>query len=405
MRLFQTRTAEGRAQRYVGPETPELLERIEQHRQIRDDDRERRALVATLVRSFGLPAPIGPIGDVLAALSKAGVFRLRSVLVGTVAYQAYPAMLGLKLQGALLQTSDIDVAQFKSVSVAIGDHTAPMLEVLKSVDRTFREVPHTSSRGDVTSYRAKGGLRVDFLTPNEGPDSDDPQALPALGTAAQPLRFLDFLIHNAVPAVLLHGPGILVQVPPPERFAIHKLILARRRPASTAKSDKDLQQAAALLETLAGKRPDELKQSWEQAYGRGAKWRQLLLAGMAQLAPRARDITLKALGRCRNIVPGSDLTFDNPVLRYDSTRDIVFFTAQGLHGTVRCCVSREALEDHFDASNATTEGRVEAARRYRSRIERLIRAKYLLTPVEEAEAVLLKTNDVAGLSTLVSTAE
>jgi hypothetical protein len=389
----------------VGPETPELLERIEQHHRIRDDERERRALVATLVRSFGLPAPIDSIGDVLAAMSKAGVFRLRSVLVGTVAYQAYPAMLGLKLPGALLQTNDIDVAQFKTVSVAIGDQTAPMLEVLKSVDSTFREIPNTSSRGEVTSYRARGGLRVDFLTPNDGPDSDDPQALPALRTAGQPLRFLDFLIHDAVPAILLHGPGIVVQVPTPERFATHKLILAQRRSVSASKSGKDLQQAATLLETLAVKRPDELKLAWEEAYGRGPKWRQLLLSGMAQLAPLARDITLKSLGRCRNIVPGLDLTFDNPVLRYDSSRDIVFFTGQGLHGTVRCSVSREALEDHFDGNNATTEGRVEAARRHRSKIEQLIRAKYLRTPVEDAEAVLLKTNDFEKLSALVSTAD
>src|SRR5258708_5592010 len=58
---FQTSTANGRVQQYVGPETPELLERIEHHRQTRDDERERRALVSALTKSFGLPAPITPI--------------------------------------------------------------------------------------------------------------------------------------------------------------------------------------------------------------------------------------------------------------------------------------------------------------------------------------------------------
>src|SRR5689334_6114219 len=85
---FQTSTAQGRVQRYVGPETPDLLERISHHRQQRDDERERRTLVSALTRSFGLPTPIAPIGEVVAALARAGVFRLRSVLVGTVAYQS-----------------------------------------------------------------------------------------------------------------------------------------------------------------------------------------------------------------------------------------------------------------------------------------------------------------------------
>jgi hypothetical protein len=35
-----------------------------------------------------------------------------------------------------------------------------------------------------------------------------PQALPALQTDAQPLRFLDYLIHEPEPAVLLHNAGI-----------------------------------------------------------------------------------------------------------------------------------------------------------------------------------------------------
>src|SRR5579862_739804 len=79
---FQKKSDRGREQKYVGPETPELLKQIDQHRQTRDDERERRALVSTLVRSFGLPRPIKEIGDIVAALAKAGVFRLRGVLVG-----------------------------------------------------------------------------------------------------------------------------------------------------------------------------------------------------------------------------------------------------------------------------------------------------------------------------------
>ena len=49
---FQSGSEGVRTQRYVGPETPELLKQIEHHQQALSDERERRALVSTLVRSF-----------------------------------------------------------------------------------------------------------------------------------------------------------------------------------------------------------------------------------------------------------------------------------------------------------------------------------------------------------------
>jgi hypothetical protein len=45
-------------------------------------ERERRSLVSTLVRSFGLQPPVPEIGEVVNVLANAGVFRLRGVLVG-----------------------------------------------------------------------------------------------------------------------------------------------------------------------------------------------------------------------------------------------------------------------------------------------------------------------------------
>ncbi len=399
---FQLGTDQGRTQRYVGPESPELLEQIANHKQTRNDERERRSLVSTLVRSFGLPAPLSQIGDLVAALAKARVFRLRSVLVGTVAYQTYSAMLGIRLPGSLLQTNDLDIAQFTSISLAIGDKTSPMLEILRTVDPTFTEVPHTSGYHWAASYHSRSGLRVDFVTPNEGPDSDDPQNLPALRTDAHRLRFLDFLIHEPTQAVVLHGAGIYVAVPNPERYAVHKLIIAQRRPPGVAKTGKDLNQAGTLLEALTEKRGRELRDVWEEAYKRGPKCRQLLLGGMSQLDPRPRDLTLKALDRRREILPGIDLVFNNPPARYDSSRDVVSFTGEALGKTVKCAVSREALDDHFGTDNLGADGRMEAFRKNRSKIEHLLRTKYVSWPVEEPESVLLKTGDVEKLLHLTS---
>jgi hypothetical protein len=150
---FQS-TVEGvRSQRYVGPETPELLKRIEHHQEALDDERERRSLVSTLVRSFGMPQPVPEIGNIVEALAKAGVFRLRGVLVGTVAYQTYSAMLGSKLPISIIQTADVDIAQFKNVSVAVNDQTPPVLDILKKADKTFRR-RYTASRSRAMPRKA-----------------------------------------------------------------------------------------------------------------------------------------------------------------------------------------------------------------------------------------------------------
>jgi hypothetical protein len=397
---FQTASAEGRSQRYVGLESPEILERIARHRQARDDERERRALVSTLVRSLGLLPPIPQIGEVVAVLARSGVFRLRSVLIGTAAYQVYPAILGVRLPGALLQTSGVEVAQFKSDSIATGDEAPPMIHVLRGTDKTFRELPNLSRHGLASSYIAKGGIRVDFVTPNEGADTDTPQMLPALNTNAQPLRFLDFLIRDPSPAVVLHGSGIYVHVPSPERYAVHKLILSLYRPAAIAKRDQDLRQAERLIEALAERRPGELKDVWEEANERGPHCRKFLLEGMRNLAPHARDLLLRVVGRSREIVPGIDLTFNGPTAHYDLSGDTVTFVGAAFGSPVQCAISREAMDDYFGTDGRDNTGRVEAFQRNRSKIERMVRRKYLSWPVEEPQHVFVKTIDVERLSSL-----
>lgn len=287
---FQTSAEGTKAQRYVGPESPELLERIATHRVARDQDRDRRKLIATLARSAGLPKPPAAIGEVIAVLAAAGVFRLRGVLVGTVAFQTYAAMLGVRLPGAALQTLDIDIAQFRDISVAVEERISGMLEILRGVDPSFREVPRLNEPGASTSYACKQ-FRVDFLTPNRGPETDKAQPLPALGTHGQPLRFLDFLLRDPEPAVLLHGAGIAVVVPSPQRYAVHKLIVSQRRAATNAKRQKDLMQAETLLTVLLSKQPEDLHAVLAEARSRGPQWRTLIDAAAARM-PKALQTLL-----------------------------------------------------------------------------------------------------------------
>jgi len=291
---FQQPSAAGRGQLYAGPESPELLARIIAHRQASERQRDRRGLIAMLVRAGNLPRPIPMIGSVVAAIEQAGVFRLRGVLIGTVAYQTYAAMLGSRLPAALLQTNDVDVAQFADVSVAVADIAQPILETLRKTDASFSPVPHIVPNR-VVSLMASSGVRVDFLTPNRGRDTEQPVPLPAFGMDAQPLRFLDFLIRDPEQAVLLHGAGILVSVPSPARFALHKLIISRRRRLGDAKRQKDVLQAQSLLCVLTARKDPELRSVWREAFARGKVWQRLLTEGLADVEPGIRQATAHAV--------------------------------------------------------------------------------------------------------------
>jgi hypothetical protein len=250
------------------------------------------------LRAAGLPAPDAMTGRVLTALEEAGVFRLRAVVVGTVAYQVYGGLLGERLGLAAARTGDLDLAQFPAVSVAMDDRIdAPDLEaVLRRADPRFRRLPPspTANRAEARSTRFGVGreFRVEVLTPNRGPDTGGGAlSLPALRADGQPLRFLDFLIYREVRAVVLHGAGVPVNVPAPERYAVHKLIVSRRRaagPESQAKARKDLAQAAELIVALARQRPYELAAAWREAWGRGPSWREGLAQAERLLPAEAR---------------------------------------------------------------------------------------------------------------------
>jgi hypothetical protein len=190
-----------------------------------------------------------------------------------------------------MQTADADFAQFHSISVATGDSIPPVLDILRSVDPTFREVPHQADSMRSAKFASRSGYKVEFLTPNMGSDdlAGKPAQMPALGgAAAEPLRFLDFLIYQPVRAVLLHGAGVAVLVPAPERYAVHKLIIGSRRRQDddgTAKSRKDRLQAATLMEAMIETRQGQaLADAYMEAWERGPAWREAM--GESLLAVR-----------------------------------------------------------------------------------------------------------------------
>jgi hypothetical protein len=287
---------------YVGPVADaQLSRRVAAFKGLKDDFQSRRRLVSLLTREARLFSPDRRVGDVIEAFWKAGLFRLRACLVGTIAYQTYGTVLGYRLSGAALQTGDVDIAQFHSTSMAVEDTIPPVLGVLQGVDESFHPEPALHEKSGVTKFVAKDGLRVEFLTPNRSGDefSGKPANMPALGgAAAEPLRFLDFLIFEPVRTVMLHKGGIPVLVPAPERYAVHKLIVSARRLRGTGKDIKDLAQAEQLCEALRETgRLDELRAAFEEASARGQAWRHAIGASLSRMRALEMKIAPSVLGR------------------------------------------------------------------------------------------------------------
>jgi hypothetical protein len=393
------RDASGKQPRkYVGPDNDEIRQRMASHGRAKDDYQERRRLISLLRRS-GFHSPPEETGRILKVLSDAGVFRMRACLVGTAAYQVYGPMLGIRLPRSSLQTQDLDIAQFTAISVAIGkdEQTPPLLEVLQQADPSFRSVPHMRKAEATVAYVNDKGFRVEILTENRGPERETPAALPAISTHAQPLRFMDFLIHDEIQAAVLYDAGILVNVPSPERYALHKLIITQRRRANPAKIKKDVEQSQALLGALAAHKAVTLRQVWNEAFHRGPKWQSHLAIGLGMIETKVRDRVLYVVGAVRSMIPGVDIHFADAPPRYDVDRHAITFPAEDNNGErVICAISREALHDHF-GTGKTNDERIEIFRRHRQEIERMAREIYLHRRLTPDGTVLIKTADVPDL--------
>ena len=256
-----------RRQHYLGPETEDLLAWIERAEEAKGDlsaDAAVRGRLCKMIAAAGAFREQTAVTKVLELLSEADVFRLGGVLIGTHAFGAYANPLGVRFEERALRTQDIDVAQDPVIGVALGRETADAKKALDETGMDFLPAPRLDAREPSTSFHVRGRqLRVDFLTPMRGRERSSPIRLPALGVSAQPLRFLEYLLDGPIHAAIVGGSGVLVRVPDPSRFALHKLWTAQKRPATDhLKARKDRRQAAQLLDALKDDRPDDVLQAW-----------------------------------------------------------------------------------------------------------------------------------------------
>jgi hypothetical protein len=110
------------------------------------------------------------------------------------------------------------------------------------------------------------------------------------------LNDLNFLIADPIHAVALYRSGVLVQIPRPERYAIHKLIISDRRHGGPdqAKSVKDRGQASFLIGVLSQDRPNDLADAYADALSRGPRWRHRLRTRLAKM-PAAKYVLAKLM--------------------------------------------------------------------------------------------------------------
>lgn len=275
-------------QTYAGRETPELLARMAKQRDARMDEKRRRELVEMVIAG-GMSREPAAVAQVLRTLSDAHVFQAGGVLVGTLALGCYASLLGVRFDQPSLRTADIDIAHDPTVAMAIRRESPVDLPArLREVEPRFFAVPGFDPREASTSMKVRGrDLRIDFVTTAGRRRSSQPVPLPDLGLAATPLRGIDYLIGEVTPAVVIAGSGVLVNVPRPGRFALHKLWLSRERDVSQqAKARKDIRQAQQLIEVLTQDRPDELERAWAALEAHrgmrrtiGAVWREVTGSG------------------------------------------------------------------------------------------------------------------------------
>ena len=283
---------------YIGEETPELLARLEQFGTLkaeRTSRRQERSRIVRLLRSERFLGMEGATGSLMSAISRTGVFRLGGTLVGTTAFRLYEGELGLRLAlDQTAMTNDIDIASFERLSLALGDSVSPPLqEVFDAFD--FAPVPSLDRNRTWRWRQASTETMIGFLTPSFE-EAECLRDLPALGVSAQSLHFLNYLIADPIPAAAVYRNCILIRIPRPERFAIHKLIVLDRRKdgPDSLKARKDLLQAEYLIYALSEDRPGDLADAYADVLSRGPRWREHIEHSLSR-TPITRERLARAI--------------------------------------------------------------------------------------------------------------
>lgn len=241
----------------LGPRTPETESIYEQFQEGKTNtDEKYQSLKARIesqrklnraVRLGRLPSIIGGI---LLALDKTqALSELR--VVGTHAIFAYESMAAVELKMELLASGDIDLlfdVRKKMSLISKKLHGEGILGLLKKVDKSF-EI--SSAQG----FRAinKDGFMVDLIERDKGMSSPKPELIASGDLEIMEVPNLEWLanaprIEQIV--IAANGSPVLMPVPDPRAYAIHKAWLSQQSDREPVKKQRDLNQALMVLNLL-----------------------------------------------------------------------------------------------------------------------------------------------------------
>lgn len=281
---------------YVGPDNDQVRALVEKFRH----ERNPKALAPQALAAINLGcAAVAPKHfRLVKRLAEYGLFRAGALLVGTHAFFAYGNLLGVRWRDAA-STLDVDLAHAgRNVSVALpSDIDVNVHDALQSLEMGL--LPITELDGSIGSqYRNPDDteLRVDFLTSRGR--GNKPVKIPALNVALEPLKFMEFALEDTTQACVLGRTGAcMVNLPTPERYAAHKLLVYGERPvAQRTKATKDLLQVAALVSYFTQNgQGSAFNIAWRDLVSRGRGWQSRAKQGRDALLKLAPELELKAL--------------------------------------------------------------------------------------------------------------
>ncbi len=277
---FQYRDLLGKVRQvYIGPDTAQVLDLI---------GCKNAAPVPTLAPHAKSAIALGCTPMMLShyrivkRLSDYGFFRAGGVLVGTHAYLAAGNVLGVSWHDST-RTQDVDFAHTgNNMSIALpADIDIDVHGAIQSLEMGL--LPITSFEGQPGATYLNPNtpdLRLDFLTSlHRG--NGKPVTRPNLNVALQPLKFMEFSLLAPIRATVFSAEGgVVVNIPDPVRYALHKLLVYGERESQyRTKAIKDLRQAASLIDYYWRNRPDELEAAKTDMASRGRGWLTRLNAG------------------------------------------------------------------------------------------------------------------------------
>lgn len=281
-----TKDGSTRRQRSLGPASdPRAQAKASEIRQAAERAKGLRTTISALKKAH-IPGPSLPLGKVLEAVSNAGLFRQGVVLVGTAAYQSYPLLVGAHLPSSSLMTNDADLLVSSFVAL---DEPQDIEKILQRADPTFKAQMSRDDKLPKVFRAASNDFQVDILT-KFGRGRKSPVAVDSLLCSAEALRFMEYLSEESIEAVALYGAGVLISVPPPIKYAIHKLLIAPERKAISPKHAKDLRQARDLIDVFLETDSAAFEEALEEARNRGPAWKKNINASLREIQRDVRQV-------------------------------------------------------------------------------------------------------------------